>query len=109
MIARQKVLRNVYLSAYIYVAYFGEVSMASETVRIKSDTHVKLRTLAEESGQSMPEILEQAIESLRRQRLLDASNAAYAALKQDAKGWKAELDERALWDATLSDGLERKS
>lgn len=80
--------------------------MASETVRIKPATHAKLRTLAEKSGQSMPDLLEQAVESLRRQLFLDAADAAYATLRQDPKAWQAELDERMLWEATLSDGLD---
>ena len=78
--------------------------MASETVRIKPETHAKLRHLADESGKSMPEMLDQAVESLRRQRLLDSANEAYARLKQDPKQWQAELEERALWEATLADG-----
>jgi hypothetical protein len=54
----------------------------------------------------MPEVLEQAVESLRRQRLLEATNRAYAALRDDSKAWKAELAERESWDVTLSDDLE---
>jgi predicted transcriptional regulator len=80
--------------------------MASETVRIKGETHAKLRSLAEKCGQSMPELLEQAVEALRRQLFLDAADAAYATLKQDTKAWQAELEERSLWEATLSDGLD---
>lgn len=78
--------------------------MASETVRIKAETHAKLRSLADESGQSMPDVLEQAIESLRRQKFLEATNDAYARLKQDPKQWRAELEERKAWEATLADG-----
>jgi hypothetical protein len=38
--------------------------------------------------------------------LLDAMNAAYAALRNDPAAWPDELRERALWDETLADGLE---
>lgn len=41
-----------------------------------------------------------------RQRLLAETNEAYAALRADIKAWKEELQERALWDGTLADGLE---
>jgi predicted transcriptional regulator len=82
--------------------------MASDTVRIKPETHVKLRDIAQASGQSMPDVLEQAVESLRRSRLLDESNRAYAALRDDPKAWKAEIAERKSWEATLSDDLEDK-
>ena len=46
--------------------------MASETVRIKPETHAKLRAIADDTGQTMPEVLEQAVELLRRRRLLDS-------------------------------------
>jgi predicted transcriptional regulator len=82
--------------------------MASDTVRIKPETHVKLRDIAQASGQSMPDVLEQAVESLRRSRLLDESNRAYAALRDDPKAWKAEIAERKSWEATLGDDLEDK-
>ncbi len=80
--------------------------MASETVRIKPETHSKLRSLSNVSGRSMPELLEQAIETLRRQMFLDSADSAYSALQQDPKQWKAELQERAIWDATLADGQD---
>jgi predicted transcriptional regulator len=80
--------------------------MASDTVRVKPETHAKLKALAEQTGRPMPEVLEQAVESLRRQRLLEATNRAYAALRDDSKAWKAELAERESWDVTLSDDLE---
>ena len=80
--------------------------MASETVRIKPETHAKLKEIAETTGQSMPEVLEQAIEALRRVRLLDETNRAYAVLRSDPKAWRAELAERKLWEATLGDDLK---
>ena len=42
----------------------------------------------------------------RRKKLIQASNEAYAKLRRNPKAWKEELEERALWDATLADGLE---
>ena len=80
--------------------------MASETVRIKPETHAKLKHLAAASGQSMPEVLDAAVEVLRRERLLEETNQAYAALRADAKAWQRELAERKVWDAALGDDLE---
>jgi hypothetical protein len=51
-------------------------------------------------GTAMP------VEAERRQGLLEATNAAYTSLRGDPEAWQAELPERALWDATLLDGLE---
>ncbi|QDU58548.1 ribbon-helix-helix protein, CopG family [Aeoliella mucimassa] len=82
--------------------------MASETVRIKPETHAKLRAIADDTGQTMPEILEQAVELLRRKRLLEATDRDYAALQGDKKAWKSEQAERAAWDRTLQDGLEKE-
>lgn len=80
--------------------------MASDTVRIKSDTHAKLREIAKTTGKSMPDVLDEAIEALRRSRLLDDTSRAFAKLRSDSKAWKAETTEREAWEATLGDGLK---
>lgn len=54
----------------------------------------------------MQAVLDEAIEKYRRDKFLDAANEAFAALRADPVAWKAEEEERALWDRTLSDGLE---
>jgi hypothetical protein len=54
----------------------------------------------------MQAVLDEAIEHYQRDKFLDEVNAAYAALRNDPKAWKAELAERALWDKTLADGLK---
>lgn len=40
------------------------------------------------------------------QNLIEETNRAYATLRSDPKAWEEELRERALWDETLSDGLD---
>jgi len=50
-------------------------------------------------------LLDEAVESLRRQRFLEQVNAAYGALRADARGWEAVENERRAWDVTLPDGL----
>jgi len=80
--------------------------MASETVRINPGTHNKLKELAELEGESMPAILDKAVEAYRRQRFLEDVNRAYAELRGDAKAWAQEQSERREWDATLCDALE---
>ncbi len=76
------------------------------TIRTSRSTHAALRALAEETDESMTEILDKAIESCRRQRFLDGLNADFADLRQNKPAWKQELAEREAWDATLVDGLE---
>src|SRR6218665_2717884 len=81
-------------------------AMASETVRIKPDTHAKLTELAKAAGESLTDTLERAVETLRRQKVLEAVNAGYADLRRDKKAWNAWQAELAAWDQTTSDGLE---
>lgn len=53
----------------------------------------------------MRDLLEEAVETLRRKRFLEQANTAYASLRGDAKAWAGVEDERRSWDATLLDGL----
>ncbi len=80
--------------------------MPSATVRISSRTRTMLRELAANTGESMQSLLDKAIEAYRRERFLDQANEAFAALRRDPKKWKAELEERNAWDATLTDDME---
>jgi hypothetical protein len=57
-------------------------------------------------GQPTPEELERAVEAFYRPRFWQAVDAGYAALRADPKAWAAEEEERRLWDATLLDGLD---
>ena len=41
----------------------------------------------------------------RRERFLRAVNAGYATLREDAAAWAGVVEERAVWDRTLLDGL----
>ena len=75
------------------------------TVRINPTTHSKLKQLAEQFGESMPTILERAVEAYRRQKFLEEANRAYAVLRSNSEAWSDEREERETWDATLSDDL----
>ncbi len=54
----------------------------------------------------MQDVLEKAVELYRRQRFLEASNRAFAALRTDPKKWRAERQEREEWSAAAADDLE---
>jgi hypothetical protein len=56
----------------------------------------------------MQAVLDRAIERYRRERFLLAANSDFEALKRDPKAWEKELRERALWEPTLTDGIDRK-
>jgi predicted transcriptional regulator len=78
----------------------------STTIRVSEKTRATLHALAREVGAPMAEVVERAIEAYRRQRVLDAANAQYAALRADSAAWAEVQAERAVWETTLADGLE---
>jgi hypothetical protein len=79
--------------------------MSTPTVRISEVSHRILRELAEQSGQTMTDVLDKAIDAYRRKLFFEQMNAGYAELRADPQAWAAAEAERKLWDATLMDGL----
>jgi predicted kinase len=80
---------------------------ATSMMRVRDDLRVLLQRLADEDGVNMQELLSRALEEYRRARLFERADAAYAALRSNQAAWQEERDERAAWDATLLDGMER--
>ena len=76
------------------------------TVRIRPETRETLRELEAETGWRTPDLLARAVDQFRRSLILANTNAAYAALRENADAWAAVEREREEWDATVSDGLE---
>ncbi len=72
--------------------------MTSETVRIQSEAHAKLKELADQAGQSMTEVLGEAIDAYYRCQFLEGVNRDFARLRGDAAAWREELEERAAMD-----------
>ena len=62
----------------------------SLTVRISRSAHATLRSLAEETDESMTEILDKAIEAYRRASFLAGLNGDFAALRQNQAAWGEE-------------------
>jgi predicted transcriptional regulator len=80
--------------------------MTATTIRVSTRTRDLLHELAHTAGVPMQQVLEQALEQYRRQQILHAANAAYAALLADPSA-RIELEkERVAWDMTLAGGLE---
>jgi hypothetical protein len=77
-------------------------------MRVSAATHRKVKELAARRGTSMQEVVEEAVEQLRRQRFLEEANQAFAALRANPEAWAEEQEERALWEVTLADGLENE-
>jgi hypothetical protein len=79
--------------------------MSHGTVRISNAAHAALSALARAEKKPMAALLDEAVETLRRQRLLEQTNAAYGRLRADPDAWPEIDAERRAWDATLGDGL----
>jgi predicted transcriptional regulator len=79
--------------------------MSESTIRISEAAHQLLKELAAQTGQTMMEALEKALDVYSHKVFFDQLNAGYAELQADPESWAEHLAERKLWDATLQDGL----
>jgi hypothetical protein len=76
------------------------------TIRVRPHTYSVLEEMAKERGESLSDALDHLVDELRRWRMLQKANEAYAAIAADPEAdaaWKTEI---AAWDVTLADGLE---
>jgi predicted transcriptional regulator len=80
--------------------------MSAPTVPISEGSRRILQELAERTGRTMSEVLDEALDAYRRQVFLDRVNAGYAELRADPAAWAEHTAERREWDATLTDGLD---
>src|SRR5579864_4260942 len=80
--------------------------MDTAVVRISKESWRSLKSLAKGKHQTMQAVLEEALETYRRQRFFEALDMSVNRLKGDPKAWKAEMYERKAWEATVADGLE---
>jgi predicted transcriptional regulator len=81
--------------------------MSMPSIPISEASHRILRELAERTGRTVTEVLEQAIDAYRRQLFFEQLNAGYAEPRADPEAWAEMEAERKVWDATLADGLDR--
>ena len=82
--------------------------MPSSTVRLNKASLEVLKKLAGQTGLPMQVILANAIEAYKRKLFFDHLHHSFKALKEDSRKWKDELAERAVWDNSLSDGLDNE-
>jgi hypothetical protein len=81
-------------------------AMSAPSIFISEASHRILKELAEQTGQTMMDLLDKALDAYRRKLFFEQLNAGYAELRADPKAWADHLAERKLWDATLMDGLD---
>ena len=75
-------------------------------ITISMQAQRTIRALAVKTNLPVQEIVDRAVEELRRKLLFEEANAAYTALQEQPAAWKEIEREREVWDATLTDGLE---
>ena len=78
--------------------------MQTSTIRISEYSRRILREISLRDKKSMQAVLEQAIESYRRQTFLEGLSGDFAALRENDQEWQREQEERSAWDVTLPDG-----
>jgi hypothetical protein len=80
--------------------------MESLTIRVSRSTHGLLRELAEQTGDTMAEIVDRSVREYQRRRFWADYHAAYATIQADPQAWADLQGEVEGWDATSADGLE---
>jgi hypothetical protein len=76
-------------------------------MRVRKDIHDTLHSIAEKEDVSMQDVLARALESYRRQRFLEDTNRAFAALRADPASWESMQQEQKVFAGTLMDGLSQ--
>jgi hypothetical protein len=80
--------------------------MPEAILSISATSHQLLKELAEQTGLSVTEVLDRALDAYRRKLFFEQMDAGYAELRADPEAWAEHLAERKRWDATLMDGLD---
>lgn len=78
----------------------------SHLIRVSEVVYAQLQSLAEESGVPLGVVVQRLVEQEEERRYWAQFDADYAALRADPVADTEERQERALWDTTLTDGLE---
>ncbi len=77
--------------------------MGTATVRVGNEALSVLHELARIEGASQQSVVERALEAYRRSKLLEATNAAFQAWRDDPAAWREEQAEREAWDRVSAD------
>ena len=80
--------------------------MTTSTIPLSEGSRQVLQELVQQTGQTVAEVLEKALETYRRKVFFEELNAGYAALRANSEAWAEEQEERKLWEATIADGLD---
>ncbi len=80
-------------------------AISAPIVPIREASSRLLQELADQTGQTMLDVLDKALDAYRRKLFFEQMNTGYAELRSGPQAWAEHLAERKLWDATLMAGL----
>ena len=80
--------------------------MPAQTVRISNQAYIELRDLAKISSKPMTELLEEAIEDLKRKKFFQEFQQSYASLMNESDAASSYKNEVKIFDHPLMDGME---
>lgn len=73
------------------------MTVTSTTIRVSTAQRERLRRLADDSGATMADTLDAALESLRRERFYSEMAEAEQRLRADPAAWNAYVRHRDAW------------
>lgn len=82
--------------------------IVAETARISQRSDMIIQEMALLTGKPKIEIIEQALETYRRQERFRLFNDSYTELRASSMAWQEELQEREELEGTMSDGLKEE-
>lgn len=71
-------------------------------LRIRPETHDRLRSMARQANQTLPEFVDAMIRDHERRLFLEAANADYARLQKAPTVWQEELEERGTFESAYA-------
>ncbi len=80
----------------------------AQTARISRRSDQIIQEMISLTGHSKVEVIEQALETYRRNERMRLMNEAYKNLQSNKTAWKEELKEREELEGTIADGLEEE-
>jgi len=82
------------------------IFLMSTMVRVTDGAKKKLKAIAQQKNISLQKTLDILIDAEEKRIFWDRVNEEFSKWQEDEVAWQAELEERALWDGCLLDGLK---
>jgi predicted DNA-binding protein len=80
--------------------------MGSVVVRIPSETHSRLRELADARHETIGFVISELVEDIEDRQFWERARASIMQTTQDPVAWKELRDEQRVYDHALLDGLD---